>query len=157
MTGPRGQALVRRSRYSTAVVLRWPPSEDGKFIAIETEADLDAEQSYRIRHESLSFRQYELAGVAHIPTDLNGLETIGAKRQSTRSAFGRITRPRCATSSTGSRPARSRQTRGTSRGGSTESDNRNMTLRTAHPRCRARKDRLSDEASSTLRPTSTAT
>jgi hypothetical protein len=58
-----------------------PLPQDGKFIAIETEADLDADQSYRIRHDSPSFRQYELAGVAHIPTDLNGLETIGAKRQ----------------------------------------------------------------------------
>jgi hypothetical protein len=58
-----------------------PLPEDGKFIAIETEADLDAEQSYRIRHDSPSFRQYELAGVSHIPPDLNGLEMIGAKRQ----------------------------------------------------------------------------
>jgi Alpha/beta hydrolase domain len=58
-----------------------PLPQEGKFIAIETETDLDSDQSYRIRHESPTFRQYELAGVAHIPTDLNGLETIGAKRQ----------------------------------------------------------------------------
>jgi Alpha/beta hydrolase domain len=58
-----------------------PLPQDGKFIAIETETDLDADQSYRIRHGSPTFRQYELAGVAHIPPDLNGLETIGAKRQ----------------------------------------------------------------------------
>jgi hypothetical protein len=58
-----------------------PLPRDGKFIAIETETDLDADQSYRIRHDSPTFRQYELAGVAHIPTDLNGLEMIGAKRQ----------------------------------------------------------------------------
>jgi hypothetical protein len=57
-----------------------PLPEDGKFIAIDTESDLDA-QSYRIRHDSPSFRQYELAGVAHIPTDILGLELTGAKRQ----------------------------------------------------------------------------
>jgi hypothetical protein len=58
-----------------------PLPQDGKFIAIETETDLDADQSYRIRHDSPSFRQYELAGVAHIPPDINGLELTGAKRQ----------------------------------------------------------------------------
>jgi Alpha/beta hydrolase domain len=58
-----------------------PLPQEGKFVAIETETDLDADQSYRIRHDSPNFRQYELAGVAHIPTDLNPLETIGAKRQ----------------------------------------------------------------------------
>jgi Alpha/beta hydrolase domain len=58
-----------------------PFPQEGRFIAIETETDLDADQSYRIRHDSPTFRQYELAGVSHIPTDLNGLETIGAKRQ----------------------------------------------------------------------------
>lgn len=58
-----------------------PLPQEGRFIAIETETDLDADQSYRIRHDSPTFRQYELAGVSHIPTDLNGLETIGAKRQ----------------------------------------------------------------------------
>jgi hypothetical protein len=58
-----------------------PLAEDGKFIAIETETDLDADQSYRIRHDSPSFRQYELPGVAHIPPDINGLELTGAKRQ----------------------------------------------------------------------------
>ena len=58
-----------------------PLPQDGKFIAIETETDLDADQSYRMRHDSPSFRQYELAGVAHIPPDLIGLEMTGAKRQ----------------------------------------------------------------------------
>jgi hypothetical protein len=58
-----------------------PLPEDGKFIAIETETDLDADQSYRTRHDSPSFRQYELAGVAHIPPDIIGLELTGAKRQ----------------------------------------------------------------------------
>jgi hypothetical protein len=82
MTPPRGQApgptipLFYVGDYCDG-----PLPQEGKFIAIETETDLDADQSYRIRHESPTFRQYELAGVAHIPTDLNGLETIGAKRQ----------------------------------------------------------------------------
>jgi Alpha/beta hydrolase domain len=58
-----------------------PLPQDGKFIAIETETDLDADQSYRIRHDSPTFRQYELAGVAHIPPDINALELTGAKRQ----------------------------------------------------------------------------
>jgi hypothetical protein len=58
-----------------------PLPQEGKFIAIESETDLDSDQSYRIRHDSPTFRQYELAGIAHIPTDLNPLETIGAKRQ----------------------------------------------------------------------------
>lgn len=58
-----------------------PLPQDGKFIAIETETDLDADQSYRIRHDSPAFRQYELAGVSHIPPDLNPLEMTGAKRQ----------------------------------------------------------------------------
>jgi hypothetical protein len=58
-----------------------PLPQDGKFIAIETETDLDAEYSYRIRHDSPTFRQYELAGVAHIPPAILGLELTGAKRQ----------------------------------------------------------------------------
>jgi Alpha/beta hydrolase domain len=58
-----------------------PLPQHGKFIAIETETDLDTDQSYRMRHHSPTFRQYELAGVAHIPTDLNPLEQTGAKRQ----------------------------------------------------------------------------
>jgi hypothetical protein len=58
-----------------------PLPQDGKFIAIETESDLDAEYSYRMRHDSPSFRQYELPGVAHLPPDIIGLEMTGAKRQ----------------------------------------------------------------------------
>jgi hypothetical protein len=58
-----------------------PLPQDGKFIAIETETDLEADQSYRTRHQSPNFRQYELAGIAHIPTDILGLELTGAKRQ----------------------------------------------------------------------------
>jgi hypothetical protein len=58
-----------------------PLPQDGKLIAIETESDLIAFRSYGIRHESPSFRQYELAGVAHIPPNIVGLELIGAKRQ----------------------------------------------------------------------------
>ena len=82
MTPPRGQApgptipLFYVGDYCDG-----PLPQEGKFIAIETETDLDADQSYRIRHDSPNFRQYELAGVAHIPPDLIGLETIGAKRQ----------------------------------------------------------------------------
>jgi hypothetical protein len=55
--------------------------EDGKFITVLTESDLKAFQSYRTRHDSPSFRQYELAGVAHLPPDIIGLELTGAKRQ----------------------------------------------------------------------------
>jgi hypothetical protein len=58
-----------------------PLPQDGKFIAVETETDLDADQSYRTRHDSPTYRQYELAGVAHIPPVTIGLELTGAKRQ----------------------------------------------------------------------------
>ena len=51
-------------------------------MANGAETDLDTDQSYRMRHDSPSFRQYKLlAGVAHHPTDLNPLEQTGAKRQ----------------------------------------------------------------------------
>jgi hypothetical protein len=68
-------------RFYTGDYCDGPLPQDGKVIAIETETDLDADQSYRMRHSSSSFRQYELAGVAHIPPDIIGLELTGAKRQ----------------------------------------------------------------------------
>jgi hypothetical protein len=69
-------ALFSRGGYCDGLL-----PEDGKFIGIETQTDLEADQSYRTRHDSPSFRQYELAGVAHIPPDIVGLELTGAKRQ----------------------------------------------------------------------------
>ncbi len=58
-----------------------PLPEDGKFISILSQSDLNAFQSYMTRHETPNFRQYELAGVAHIPPDVVGLKVIGATRQ----------------------------------------------------------------------------
>jgi hypothetical protein len=55
--------------------------EDGKIISLLTESDLVAFRSYTTRHQSPSFRQYELAGVAHIPPSILGLELTGARRQ----------------------------------------------------------------------------
>jgi len=59
-----------------------PLPEDGKFISILTESDLNSyTHGHLTRHETPNFRQYELAGVAHIPSDVVGLKTIGVTRQ----------------------------------------------------------------------------
>jgi hypothetical protein len=58
-----------------------PLPEDGKYIAIQTESDIDFLKGHLSRHQTPSSRQYELAGVAHIPQDIVDLRLIGATRQ----------------------------------------------------------------------------
>jgi len=58
-----------------------PPPEDGKFISILSQGDLNAFQSYLTRHETPNFRQYEIAGVAHMPSDVVAMKVMGATRQ----------------------------------------------------------------------------
>ena len=58
-----------------------PLPEDGKFISLLSESDVDAFRSYLTRHETANFRQYELAGIAHLPPDIIALKVMGATRQ----------------------------------------------------------------------------
>jgi hypothetical protein len=58
-----------------------PLPEDGKFITILTESDVDAFKGHLSRHQTPSSRQYELAGVAHIPPDMVDMRLFGATRQ----------------------------------------------------------------------------
>jgi hypothetical protein len=64
-----------------------PLAEDGKFIAIEAESDVGGGRDaipvrgYLTRHQTPSYRQYELAGVAHIPADIIDMRLHGATRQ----------------------------------------------------------------------------
>jgi hypothetical protein len=67
------------------VPCKYPFPEDGKFVLIQLQSELD---EYALedwpappRYETPSFRRYEVAGVSHIPPDLNMLATIGATRQ----------------------------------------------------------------------------
>ena len=72
--GPTIPTLLRER------ALRVSLPEDGKFILIQPQSELD-DRARRLacstRYETASFRRYELAGVAHIPPDLNSLATIG--------------------------------------------------------------------------------
>lgn len=58
-----------------------PPPDDGKLIALQSETDVENLRSDLTRFKTDNFRQYELAGIAHIPTDMIGLKTMGADRQ----------------------------------------------------------------------------
>ena len=64
-----------------------PLPEEGKYIAIETESDIGTQPGrglfggYLARHQTPSYRQYELAGVAHIPPDIIDMRLAGATRQ----------------------------------------------------------------------------
>jgi hypothetical protein len=59
-----------------------PLLEDGKYIAIQTQSEMSARfKSYLSRHQTPNYRQYELAGVAHIPPDIIDLRLMGAPRQ----------------------------------------------------------------------------
>jgi Alpha/beta hydrolase domain len=67
--------------FSKSVPCGDPLPEDGKYIAIQTESDIDRLKGHLSRHQTPSSRQYELAGVAHIPPDIVDLRLIGATRQ----------------------------------------------------------------------------
>jgi hypothetical protein len=73
--------------FATSMPCGGPLPEDGKFIAIESESDVgggtDAVplRGYLTRHQTPSYRQYELAGVAHIPPDMLDMRLLGATRQ----------------------------------------------------------------------------
>jgi hypothetical protein len=58
-----------------------PLPEDGKVIVIQTQSDVAALKGYLTRHQTPSYRQYELAGISHIPADMLDLKLIGVKRQ----------------------------------------------------------------------------
>ena len=58
-----------------------PLPEDGKFITILSQSEIDRIKGYLTRHQTPSYRQYELAGVAHIPSDIIDLRLSGATRQ----------------------------------------------------------------------------
>jgi hypothetical protein len=55
--------------------------EDSKYISILAQSDVDGFKGYLTRHQTPSYRQYELAGVAHIPPDMLDLQVTGATRQ----------------------------------------------------------------------------
>jgi Alpha/beta hydrolase domain len=73
--------------FSTTMPCGEPLPEDGKFIAIEAESDVGGGTdaipltAYLTRHQTPSYRQYELAGVAHIPPDIIDMRLFGATRQ----------------------------------------------------------------------------
>ena len=72
-------------RFYESVRCEHPFPEDGKLILIQLQSELDEyaleDWSAPPRYETASFRRYELAGVAHIPPDLNTLATMGVTRQ----------------------------------------------------------------------------
>jgi Alpha/beta hydrolase domain len=73
--------------FSTTMPCGEPLPADGKFIAIESESDVSGgtdaipHKGYLTRHQTPSYRQYELAGVAHIPPDIIDLRLMGAPKQ----------------------------------------------------------------------------
>ena len=55
---------------------------DGKFISIVTQSEIEAFfEGHLARHQTPSYRQYELAGVAHIPPENFDVSLVGAIRQ----------------------------------------------------------------------------
>jgi hypothetical protein len=56
-----------------------PLPADVKILWIAPQTDL--ERGHVTRHETAGYRQYELAGVAHIPADMKGMGPLGATRQ----------------------------------------------------------------------------
>ena len=67
--------------YYDSVRCAEPLPDDGRFISILTETALEAWQGYKTRLQLPHFRQYEIAGVAHMPPDMVGLKFMGATRQ----------------------------------------------------------------------------
>ena len=60
-----------------------PLPEDGKVISILTQTEVGSARykGHTSRHQTGSYRQYELAGVAHIPADIVDLRQLGAPEQ----------------------------------------------------------------------------
>jgi hypothetical protein len=82
---PRSGPGPTISRFYESAPCEYPFPEDGKLILIQLQSELD---EYALedwpappRYETSSFRRYELAGVSHIPPDLNMLATMGATGQ----------------------------------------------------------------------------
>ncbi len=68
-------------RFSALELCDDPLPSDGKFISLLTESDVAGFQSHLTRHDSPNFRQYEMAGVAHISPEIASLRQMGARRQ----------------------------------------------------------------------------
>jgi hypothetical protein len=84
---PRPAPGPTNPTFSKSVPCGEPLPEDGKYIAIEAESDVGGGtdaiplKGYLTRHQTPSYRQYELAGVAHIPPDIIDMRLSGATRQ----------------------------------------------------------------------------
>jgi Alpha/beta hydrolase domain len=79
---PRPGPGPTNPRFDKAVPCGDPLPEDGKYIAIQTQSEMNARfKGYLSRHQTPSYRQYELAGVAHIPPEVLDLRLMGAPRQ----------------------------------------------------------------------------
>jgi hypothetical protein len=78
---PRPEPGPTNPTFAEYVFCGEPLPENGKYIAIQTESDIDRFKAYLTRHQTLSYRQYELAGVAHIPPDIVDMRLFGATRQ----------------------------------------------------------------------------
>jgi hypothetical protein len=78
---PRSGPGPTNPTFAEEIPCREPLPEDGKLIAIQTESDIAAFKGYLTRRQTPSYRQYELAGISHIPSDLIDLGLLGATRQ----------------------------------------------------------------------------
>ncbi len=60
-----------------------PLPADGKFISILTQTEVGSNRykGHLARHQTATYRQYELPGVAHIPADTVDLRQVGAPEQ----------------------------------------------------------------------------
>jgi hypothetical protein len=84
---PRPAPGPTNPRFSKSMPCGDPLPEEGKFISIQAQSDIGAVTDYGVlkgyltRHQTPSYRQYELAGVAHIPSDTIDMRLHGAMRQ----------------------------------------------------------------------------
>src|SRR5262245_20776264 len=78
---PRPEAGPTNHTFIQLVPGGEPVPEDAKFIAIQTQSDIDGFKAYLARHQTHSYRQYELAGVAHLPPNMIDTRLLGAARQ----------------------------------------------------------------------------
>jgi len=78
---PRPEPGPTNPTFGTPVPCGGPLPEDGKYITLLTQSDIDRSKGYLTRHQTPSYRQYELAGVAHIPPDIIVMRLVGAARQ----------------------------------------------------------------------------